>query len=345
MMPIKKILLACVGMCIVGGALFAFLFIRAGWLSNPDAGASVTVEIKKDMTAAQLRELLQSKGLVSPLLYRLYVRFDQTAAHPKAGVYQIRKGESYQAIARTLASGPDRVERSLRLVEGKTLDENGEALQSSGVDAGAYWRLVGRSKDAVPFDRTLIDEFSFLSKVPSDASLEGYLFPDTYRVWEDTLPKGLVEKQLQEFNDQIIKRNPDAESLTGMTWHQIITLASVVEGEVRTPDVRKTVAGIFLNRLKLGMALQSDATLNYVMSERNDRPTAKDLAIQSPYNTYDHPGLPPGPVGNPSLSAIDAVLHPAKTDYLYFLTDQKGDIYYAKTYDEHLRNKEKVYGR
>lgn len=342
---IKKLLLAFIGLSIVFGMIVGFLFVRSAWLSKPEAGAPMTIEIKKDMTATQLRAMLNKNNLASPFFYRVYALFDQTATHPKMGIYQIRKGESYQAIAKILATGPVRTERSLRLVEGKTIDENGSALQSSGVNADAYWRLVGRSKNQVPFDRSLIDDFSFLSKLPMGTSLEGYLFPDTYRVWEDELPKGLVEKQLQEFYEKIVKPNPDAEKMTGMTWHEIITLASVVEGEVRTPEVRKMVAGIFLNRLKIGMALQSDATLNYVMTERNDRPTAKDLAIQSPYNTYDHPGLPPGPVGNPSFSAIDAVLHPTETDYLYFLTDQKGDIYYAKTYDEHLKNKYKVYGK
>lgn len=341
---IKKLLLAFVGLGIVFFVILGCLFASSAWFSKPEAGAPITIEVKKDMTATQLRAMLKKNDLASPFFYRMYAVFDQTAEHPKTGIYQIRKGESYQTIAKILATGPIRTERSLRLVEGKTIDENGLALQSSGVNADAYWRLVGRSKNQVPFDRTLIDDFSFLSKLPSDASLEGYLFPDTYRVWEDELPQGLVEKQLQEFYDEIVKPNQDAESSTGMTWHQIITLASIVEGEVRTPDVRKTVAGIFLNRLHIGMALQSDATLNYVMTERNDRPTAKDLAIQSPYNTYDHPGLPPGPVGNPSRSAIEAVLHPNKTDYLYFLTDQKGEIYYAKTYDEHLKNKYQVYG-
>lgn len=344
-MNIKRILLPLFGILVLASGIFLFLFVRAAWLSQPDAGAPVTIEVKKDMSAAQLRTALSKEGLASPVMYRLYAFFDQSVGHPKPGMYEFRKGEPYQQIAKILATGPLRVERSVRLVEGKTIDENGAALQSSGIDAGAYWRLVGRSKNTVPFDRTLIDEFAFLSAVPSDASLEGYLFPDTYRVWEDALPKGLVEKQLQEFYDRVVKKNPNAEAETGMKWHEIITLASVVEGEVRTPEVRKIVAGIFMNRLKIGMALQSDATLNYVMTERNDRPTAKDLAIQSPYNTYDHSGLPPGPVGNPSLSAIEAVLHPAQTEYLYFLTDPQGNIYYAKTYEEHLENKYRVYGR
>lgn len=343
-MTLKNVLLALVGVFLIIGSIVAFLFVRVAWLTKPDAGAPITIEIKKDTTAKQLREILKKNNLASPFFYRIYASLDQSAKHPKPGVYQVRRGEPYQVIARILATGTLRTERSLRLVEGKTIDENSEALQSSGVDVAAYLRFVGRSRNEAPFDRMLIDDFPFLSKLSSGTSLEGYLFPDTYRVWEDELPKGLVEKQLQEFYDKVIKPNPDAERKTGMTWHEIITLASVVEGEVRTPEVRKIVAGIFLNRLKIGMALQSDATLNYVMTERNDRPTAKDLAIDSLYNTYDHPGLPPGPVGNPSISAIDAVLNPTETDYLYFLTDQKGEIYYAKTYDEHLKNKYRVYG-
>lgn len=323
--------------------VFAYLFARVAWFSHERAGAPVEITVSSGAVFDDVRNDLASNGLVSSFLYGLYARLDRSALAPKAGTYRLRPGASYQRIARMLAAGPERIERSLRLVEGKTIKDNAVALESAGVDPRAYFDLVGHSANVAPFDRALEEEFSVLSGIPAGQSLEGYLFPDTYRVWEDELPGSLIRLQLQTFVSKVIAPNAEAQVASGMTWHEIITLASVVEGEVRTPEDRKIVAGIFLRRLKNGMRLQSDATLNYVMSERNDRPDAEDLAIDSPYNTYDHDGLPPGPVCNPSLSAISAVLNPTETDYYYFLTDREGKVYYARTYDEHLANKRRVF--
>lgn len=321
------------------------LFVQKAWLSTEQAGTPVRITISKNATAQDVRTELKSVGLVRfGWIYQLYGAFDRTTKYPKAGVYEFRQGVSLQKIARTLYFGQERTELPVRLVEGKTIEENGQALQSSGIDAGAYHALVGMSRNEKSFDRSLVSDFPFLESIPEGQSLEGYLFPDTYRVWEDELPAGLVKKQLETFAERIIEPNEDAQRASGMTWHEIITLASVVEGEVRTGEDRKMVADIFLRRIKVGMRLQSDATLNYVMPERNDRPNARDLAIVSPYNTYDHDGLPPGPVNNPSRSAIEAVLHPTSSDYFYFLTDKEGKVYYAKTYEEHLANKRRVLG-
>ncbi len=321
------------------------LFVQKAWLSTEQAGTPVRITIPKNTTAKEVRAELKSVGLVRfEWVYRLYGAFDRTTKSPKAGIYEFRQGVSLQKIARTLYFGQERTELPVRLVEGKTIEENGQALQSSGIDAGAYHALVGMSRNEKPFDRSLVSDFPFLDGIPEGQSLEGYLFPDTYRVWEDELPAGLVRKQLETFAERIIEPNEDAQRASGMSWHEIITLASVVEGEVRTGEDRKMVADIFLRRIKVGMRLQSDATLNYVMPERNDRPNARDLAIVSPYNTYDHDGLPPGPVNNPSRSAIEAVLHPTPSNYFYFLTDKEGKVYYAKTYEEHLANKSRVLG-
>lgn len=321
------------------------LFVQRAWLSTEQAGTPIRVTILKNATATEVRAELVKSGLVGfGWVYQFYGLFDSTTKHPKAGIYEFRQGASMQKIARTLYFGKERTELSVRLVEGKTIEENGQALQSSDIDTGAYHALVGMSRNEKSFDRSLVSDFPFLDGIPDGQSLEGYLFPDTYRVWEDEMPDTLVRKQLETFAERVIDPNPSAERETGMSWHEIITLASVVEGEVRTPEDRKMVADIFLRRMKNGMRLQSDATLNYVMANRNDRPNAQDLAIVSPYNTYDHDGLPPGPVNNPAQSAIEAVLHPTPSDNYYFLTDKEGKVYYAKTYDEHLGNKARVFG-
>jgi UPF0755 protein len=340
----KAILLACLGLCMIGGVFFFISFANVAWFSKEEAGAPITIEVTNQMTASEVRALLAEHGLVSSFLYRLYATADDGANKPKAGSYTFRKGASYQQIAQTLFRGPIRTERTVRLVEGKTIDENGQALQGSGFDPIPYWKLTGRSKNLEPFDSSLVAEYSFLVDIPKNQSLEGYLFPDTYSLYEDQIPAGLVRLQLDTFERKVVKPLADAQKASGMTWHEVITLASIVESEVRKPEDRKIVADIFLRRLKNHMRLQSDATLNYVMDHRNDRPTSEDLSINSLYNSYDHDGLPPGPISNPSFSAIDAVLHPTETDEYYFLTDPQGKVYYAKTYDEHLANKRKVYG-
>ncbi len=338
---ITIIAIVFLALVLVGG-----LFVQSAWLSAEQAGAPISIVIAKDHSAEDVRASLVSSRLIrSEWMYRLYGVFDSAATQPKPGTYVFRPGASFQKIAQTLFRGQERTEVTATFIEGKTIRENAEALQQSkGVDPAAYYALVGMSRNEKTFDRSLVKDFAFLDAIPSGHSLEGYLFPDTYRVWEDELPEGLIRKQLETFAERIIKPNGDAQQASGMTWHQIITLASVVEGEVRTPEDRKLVADIFLRRIKNGMRLQSDATLNYVMSDRNDRPDAEDLAIVSPYNTYDHDGLPPGPVNNPAQSAIEAVLYPTPSDYFYFLTDKKGKVYYAKTYEEHLANKYRILG-
>jgi len=126
-----------------------------------------------------------------------------------------------------------------------------------------------------------------------------------------------------------------------MTTHEILTLSSIVEKEVRTAETMNNVADVFLKRIAIGMALQSDATINFIIKGDDPSPTYEDLEVHSPYNTYKHPGLPPGPISAPGLNALTAVFHPASNDYYYFLTTDAGDIYYAKTYDQHLENKRK----
>ena len=340
---------------VVGGVLVS-RFVYIAFLSTPSAGEPITVTISKNATVTDVaRELAAEKLVSSGWVYRVFALIHPSANTPKGGMYQFRNGASLKTIADTMTQGPVRETVTVRLLEGGTIAQESSLLQAQGGDPAAFVALVGASsrlpgkttaeKDGHSFDRSLISEYPFLKDIPNGQSLEGYLFPDTYEVWKDDLLNGLVTKQLNTFDQKVVIPLDADRKAAGKSWHEVVTLASIVEGEVPTAADRKIVAGIFLHRMKLGMRLQSDATLNYVMPERNDRPDAQDLAINSPYNTYDHDGLPPGPIGNPGFSAIDAVIHPTETDYLYFLTDGKGGVLYAKTYDEHLRNKAKAFGK
>ena len=164
------------------------------------------------------------------------------------------------------------------------------------------------------------------------------MFPDTYRFFTDATPAEVVEKMLDNFKLKIGYNKSDS-----MTMWEVVTLASIVEKEVRQKEERREAAGIFLERLAIDKPLQSDATVNYITGKDTSMPTSEDLAEESLHNTYQNVGLPPSPICNPSLDSIHAVLDPKETDNLYFLTKKDGTAVFSKTYEEHLENKYKYY--
>jgi UPF0755 protein len=326
------------------GVGLAVLFLAAAYIDQPEAGASVSVVVPTGTTVKDVAHLLKEKRLISSSFgYRVYSWLSSAARRPKAGTYAFSRGLGYRTMANTIALGPERNEIQARVIEGWTVDEVVAHLKMEhGIDEQATRRLIGSSGDRAAFDQALEGEFPFLKSLPTGRSLEGYLFPDTYRVWQDQLPEGLIRKQLQEFAEKYgeARIGPGSAPLTNLD--EVVRLASIVEKEVRDPEDRKIVAGIFLRRLQLGMALQSDATLNYILGSGRSRASASDLETESPYNSYKHTGLPPGPISNPGATAMDAVLHPTKTSYLYFLTDAEGNVLYARTFEEHVANRRKA---
>lgn len=228
---------------------------------------------------------------------------------------------------------PKREEVSVTVIEGWTIRDLQRALQNLNVDA----------QPSDFFASQFASSNSFLQGLSPTTSMEGYLFPDTYRVWKDELPTALIQKQLNEFAEKTDGFS-DAATKQGRSFRDVVILASILEKEVRNPEDLPIVAGIFMNRMKRGMMLQSDATLNYVLQSGQSRLTAEDLKSNSLYNTYKYKGLPPGPISNPGKPALDAALHPAKTEYLYFLTDLKGKTYFARTLEEHIRNRYRAFG-
>ncbi|MEI6479195.1 MAG: endolytic transglycosylase MltG, partial [bacterium] len=179
---------------------------------------------------------------------------------------------------------------------------------------------------------TLIPNFNKDLFIASAKPLEGYLFPDTYFFVPGVSETDIVDKLTRTFKE----KNPKLFLLDKQTELNVIILASIVEKEVQTPEDKKNVALIFAKRLNSGIALQSDATTAYVLSEDSKSITAADLKKDSPYNTYLNKGLPPTPISNPGLDAInaayDAIINPQDTPYLYFLTDKDGNVHYATTY-------------
>jgi len=248
-----------------------------------------------------------------------------------------------------------RTEKSVRLIEGWNSRDMGQYFESQGLwQSEEFLETVGfpqvdynKNEDLAPLE-DFAETFSFLADKPKNRSLEGYLYPDTYRIYATSSPRDLVIKMLQNFDRRLTPEMRADIKKQGKTVYDIITMASLLEKEApinySSGDNRdaKIISGIFWRRIKAGQALQSCATLAYILGVNKAQYSVVDTQIDSPYNTYQRRGLPPGPISNPGILAIEAAIYPLSTNYNYFLTPAGSkDIIYAATYNEHLRNKSK----
>lgn len=337
-----KKLLFILGLAFLAAGAFLAWFVPRAWFRTPaEPYAQTKLTVGENWDAARTAQELKKHGAIdSASGYRLYAWIDKATDKPRPGEYEVFLNDNYRSLARSLFRGPQRNETEIRVLEGLSLKQQGDVLEKYGVKRDDFEQWAG---DGHPFPRELRELFPFLALLPPDASLEGYLYPDTYRVWQDQLPMGLIEKQLSRFQ-KLTAGMIEAAGNQGRNFHDVVILASIVEKEAKGADDRKVVAGIYLNRLKLGMRLQSDATVNYITGAGRARPSLKDLEAESPYNTYRNDGLPPGPICSPSLESIEAALNPTQSDYFYYLHDGQGSSYYAKTLEEHKKNRFKAYG-
>ena len=333
--------------CVIAvlGVVFGGLFVHAAYFAKPSSTApEVMVTVKAGATTKEVAASLKRAGVVmGEGGYRLYGYLNGAARRPVAGVYRVQPGMSYRSLAEVFALGPARREGTARIIEGWTVrDEQAYLVKEKGVDPQKMTALMGASLDEHAFDPVLRRDFPFLQPLSAKRSLEGYLFPDTYRIWEDQLPEGLVRKQLAEFSERYATATVTEAMAPLKTLDEAVILASIVEKEVRGADERRTVAGIFLRRLREGMALQSDATLHYLTQSGRSQASSDDLSLDSPYNSYKYRGLPPGPIGSPGQTALDAVFNPEPTPYRYFLTDKEGNVLYGRTFEEHIQNRRRA---
>jgi UPF0755 protein len=239
--------------------------------------------------------------------------------------------------------------------EGYTIKQISEAVTKNTADDDSSTPFTADDFLSVVQDGSFISKMvekypKLLANLPSadeaTYQLEGYLFPATYSYYEDTTMEDLVEQMISTM-DSYMSSYYDTISEKGMTVNEVLTLASLVEKEGSTDDDRRNIASVFYNRLNANMALQSNIAILYAMGKLGEETTLSadasiDTSIDSPYNVYTNTGLMPGPVDSPSLSAIEATINPASTDYYYFVADvNTGAVYYSETYEEHEANVEK----
>ena len=234
-----------------------------------------------------------------------------------------------------------RAEETVKVLEGWTNQDIANYFSSRGKWTSSEVLEVISSASSTKF----APQFSFLDQKKPLLSLEGYLFPDTYRIYASSTVDELVVRMLDNFNNKLTLKMLADIKAQGKTLPQIIIMASIIEKEApfygKDNNDAKIVSGIFWNRLDNNQALQSDATLSYIFKDGKPSHSGEELNNSSPYNTYKYRGLPPSPICNPGLLAIEAAIYPTKTDYNYFFTAQDGNIYYAKNYNDHLQNKYK----
>lgn len=231
-------------------------------------------------------------------------------------------------------------EKTIRIIEGWRNSDISKELKDKNLMTDEEFKEVVK--------KDYSDRFSFLADKPAGLDLEGYLYPDTYRVFASSTPDEIIIRILENFDKKLTPQMRADIKSQGKTINEIITMASIIEKEAPISyrggnlDDAKIVSGIFWNRIKSGQALQSCATLAYILGVNKEQYSEADTKIDSPYNTYRQPGLPLGPIANPGILAIEAAIYPIKTNYNYFLTPSGSkSLIFSRTYEEHLRNKNK----
>ncbi len=328
----KKIILFCLVIFVCG---ICFVHFRTyNTVSYNEAPEQFTV-MKGDDIVTIGRKLAERKLIANRIYFYYYAWKNKLRGSINAGDYLIMPKSNISDILYKMTVGDaikhTKKELTITFPEGWSIKQMTKRLKENNLPAEDFSQLANKPTE------DLYEEYHFL---PRGSSLEGYLFPDTYRFSKDSTAKTIIKKMLDNFNIKVDKSRRELILNNGNNLHDIIILASIVEGEVPSGVDRHIVAGIFKNRLDIGMALQSDATIDYIKGTSEIKHTLTDIDIDSPYNTYKYPGLPKGPINNPSLKSIDAAIMPADTDYMYFLNNAKtGETFFSKTLDEHNANK------
>lgn len=296
----------CVGM------LLYFLFAS----TPPTYPKGGVITIPEGTSIQEAGELLYQKHIVrSPFVFSVLARVMNSESGVIANTYSLAEKENVVLLAYRFTHGETGLSPvKITIPEGLSVREIAEVLESK----------------LAPFDTA-----RFLQIARQE---EGYLFPETYFFLPGTSPEVVLQTMRSTF-DEKIRPFERAIQTSGKSVEDIVIMASILEREARKLETRKVISGILWKRIQIGMGLQVDAVFGYILDTSGYAPTLEDYKIESPYNTYLHRGLPPGAISNPGLEAIEAALYPSETKYLYYLTGDDGNMYYARTFAEHVANR------
>lgn len=319
------LLLVILGIVIGGYAYFDSV------LNGPQGeGAEQTFLIVEGEGARDVADRLEGAGIIKhSTIFQIHLWKEGIVSQIKTGEFTLSPASSMVEIANTITgnAAKDNDEIVVTIIEGLRRDEVADVLEENGVlDADTFMELTA---DAAAWD------YDFLQDLPSDATLEGYLFPDTYNFSPDNTPTEVISKMLDNF----AKKTQSLRTDSGEAFSDTVILASIIEQEVHGQEDRERVSGILQNRLAIDMKLQVDATLSFILQDAKSRHSIAETQIDDPYNTYVYAGLPPGPISNPSLSALEAAANPESNDFFFFLTTEDGQVIYSETAEEHAAAK------
>ena len=285
------------------------------------------VHIPPGTSARRIGEVLEERGVIhSARMFEWTVRWHNLAHRLEAGTYHLSGAKTTSGVVQDLLKAPIETHR-VTIPEGLTRHEIAGLLQRQSVIDSARFT-------------TLTEDPDFIRRLDINApTLEGYLFPETYFFDVETTPEEVIRLMVAQFHEVFADSLYARLDTLGLAFHQVVILASIVEREAMVAEERPIISAVFQRRLKLNRRLESCATVEYALGTHKKRLTRADLQVKSPFNTYRHRGLPPGPIGNPGRESILATLYPAGTDYLYFVARGDGHHIFSHTNVEHERAK------
>lgn len=341
-MPKKFIVFRIVVLVVILAIGYGFITTRGQQRNSVDVSQAQPFVIQSGESIDSIANHLLKQGYIeSVFLFKSYVWMKGLHTKILAGEYNLGIDWTMGMVVNTLSTGPLSNERIITIIEGWSIKDIDSYLRRQGVVTDdSFLRATGVVSGEVP--PSLRDEYDFIRDLPKNATLEGYLFPETYRIFKSASAEQIVRIMLNEFAKKVSPQLREDIKKQKKGLRDTIILASIVEKEVSDEKDRKIAADLFIRRLRNGMPLQSDASVNYVTGKNLSSPTQDDVAVDSPYNTYKYQGLPPGPISNPGLVAILAAVYPAPNEYWYFLSAKSdGHTVWSKTFEEHISNKAK----
>ncbi|MDD5639490.1 MAG: endolytic transglycosylase MltG [Candidatus Pacebacteria bacterium] len=337
----KKILICIFGFIFLvfaaGIFLFSYYFSSLNAVDIESSEQKIFTITSGERAKEIAQKLKDKKFIINDFTFLINLYLENKQNTIQSGDYLLAQNMSVNKIIEIITSGKTSA-RKLTIVEGWTLKDIALELEKIELaNAEEFYKITGAPamdySNKVSKPKDFSKEFTFLSDKPQSLGLEGYLYPDTYYLTSEDSIENIIKKSLKNFDEKLTQELKNEIKKQGKSVFEIVTIASIIEKEVKGTSDRKMVSGVIQNRMKIGMALQIDATTLYGQSDGTKIDNKKD----SPYNTYLNRGLPLGPICNPSIDSIMAAIYPTANNYLFYLSARDGTTIFSKTFEEHKR--------
>ena len=346
----KKFIILIILAILLTTCLWALKII---FISQSGSGENKIFIINEGEGVHQISRNLKQAGLIDNFfIFETYLWLIEGGSKIMAGEHVINDKWNIRTLAMVLMTGSYlENEETIKIIEGWNLRDIAAYLEKQGIcTADEFYFWAGRpavnyniKKKYEQTTQNWAESYHLLENKPTNYGLEGFLFPDTYRIYKNAKPQEIIQKMLSNFERKVNKEILAEIKAQKKDLYDVIILASIIEKEAKTYEDKQRVAGVYYNRLNIGMALQADPTVNYVTGNITDRPTLDEISTDSLFNTYKYPGLPPTPICNPGLDSIRAAVYPERNGYYYFLNTPDGKLIFSRTLEEHKRNRLKYF--